>query len=183
MIAWLLAALDRLAPRWRRVAVGASAVMVLAATIAALILEARLVEQHHRQPHAPVPVVRRPTPSSPASRTARQPVSATELRRAREVAERFVMSYLRFAYGRATARSVLDIAPALRSQLIRARSQITPIERHRHPWLLSLHTIGTMPGFVVATATVDDGGIASYRLRFSLQERKGRWLVGAVEEG
>ena len=93
------------------------------------------------------------------------------------------MSYLRFAYGRATARSVVDVAPALRSQLISGRSPITPIERHRHPRLVSLHTIGTMPGFVVATATVDDGGIASYRLRFSLQERKGRWLVGAVQEG
>ena len=183
MIAWLLAALDRLPPRWRRVAVGASALIVLAATIAALILEARPVEPQHRPSHAPVPVVRRPPPSRPTPRIARQPVSRTELRRATEVAERFAVSYLRFAYGRAAARSVAGVAPALRSRLVRGRSAITPIERQRHSRLLSLHTVGTMPGFVVATATVEDGGIAAYRLRCSLQERSGRWLVVTVEEG
>lgn len=183
MLSWLLAALERLPPDWRRVAVGAPALMVLAATIGALILEARPVEPHHRPQHAPVPVVRRPTASPPAPLMARQPVSATQLRRAREVAERFVMSYLRFAYGRATAQLVVDVAPSLRSQLVRGRTAATPLERQRKPRLLSLHTVGTMPGFVVATATVEDGGIAAYRLRFSLQERSGRWLVSAVEEG
>jgi hypothetical protein len=39
------------------------------------------------------------------------------------------------------------------------------------------------PGFVLATATVDDGGIAAYRLRFALQGRDGRWLVSSVQEG
>jgi hypothetical protein len=110
-------------------------------------------------------------------------VSATELRRAVEVAERFGVSYLRFAYGRAGARSVMDAAPSLRSQLIRGPSLVTPTERHRQPHLLSVRLVGTMPGFVVATATVEDGGVAAYRLRFSLEERSGRWLVGVVEEG
>lgn len=183
MTAWLLAALDRLPPRWRRVGVGAAALMLLAAAITALTLEARPVERLHRPTPAAAPIVRRPPRSRPARRTARQPVSATELGRAREVAERFVFSYLRFAYGRATARSVVDVAPSLQSRLIRGRSSVTPVGRQHHPRLLSLHTVGTMPGFVVATVTVDDGGIAAYRIRFSLQERSGRWLVGAVEEG
>jgi hypothetical protein len=183
MTAWLLAALDRLSPRWRRVAVALPALLLLAAAITALILEARTVERQRRPSPALAPVVRRPPPRRLAPRTAHQPVSAAELRRASEVAERFAVSYLRFAYGRATARSVVEVEPALRSQLIRGRSPVTPIERQRHPRLLSLHTVGTMPGFVVATATVEDGGIAAYRLRFSLEEHSGRWLVGTVEEG
>jgi hypothetical protein len=110
-------------------------------------------------------------------------VSAAELRSASDVARHFAVSYLRFAYGRATARSVTDAAPSLRSQLIGGRSTVTPTDRQRHPRLVSLHTVGTMPGFVVATVTVEDGGIAAYRPRFTLGERSGRWLVGTVEEG
>jgi hypothetical protein len=183
MIAWLPAALDRIPPSWRRVAVGAAALLVLAAAIAALILEAGLVERQHRPRPAPAPVVRRPPPSRLTPRAAGPPVSATELLRASEVARRFAVSYLRFAYGRATARSVVDVAWSLRSQLIRGRTPVTPIERQRHARLVSLHAVGTMPGFVVATATVEDGGIAAYRLRFSLREQWGRWLVSAVEAG
>jgi hypothetical protein len=183
MIAWLLAALDRLPPRWRRVTLGAVALVLLAAVITALILQALTVERPHRPPRPSTPVVRPSQRSRAAPRTARQPVSATELRRASEVAQRFAVSYLRFAYSRATARSVVDVAPSLRSQLIRGRAPVTPIERQRHPGLVSLHTVGTMPGFVVATATVEDGGIAAFRLRFWLREQRGRWLVGSVEEG
>jgi len=119
MIAWLLAALDRLPPRWRRVAVGALALMVLAAAVAALILETGLVERQRRPAPAPAAVVRPSPPTRPSLPRARPPVSGTELRRATEVAERFAISYLRFAYGRAPAWSVKGITPALRRQLIR----------------------------------------------------------------
>jgi hypothetical protein len=183
MTAWLLAALDRLPLRWRRVGVGGAALVLLAAAITALILQALPVERPRRPPPASAPVVRPSQRSRATPRTPRPPVSATKLRRATEVAERFAVSYLRFAYGRATARSVVEAAPFFRSQLIRGRSPVTPVARQRHPRLLSLYAVGTMPGFVVATAIVEDGGIAAYRLRFSLETRSGRWLVGAVEEG
>ncbi len=75
------------------------------------------------------------------------------------------------------------VTPGLRSQLITQRAQVTPAERGRHPRVVSLAAVGTTPGFVVATATVDDGGIAAYRLRFTLQEQTGRWLVSGVQEG
>jgi hypothetical protein len=183
MTAWLLAALERLPPRRRRAAVGSAALLLIASAISVLIREARPVERHRRPQPAPAPVVRQPPATHPTPPSVRQPVSAAELRRATEIAERFAVTYLSFAYGRTTARSVVAVEPALRSQLIRGRSPVTPIEHQRHPRLVSLHTIGTMPGFVVATATVRDGGIAAYRLRFSLREHSGRWLVGSVEEG
>jgi hypothetical protein len=163
--------------------VGASALLLVAAAITTLSLEGRPVERPHRPVPLPAPVVRRPRANRPAPRAARPPVSAAELRRASAVAERFAVSYLRFAYGRAPVSSVVEITPALRSQLIRGRSPVAPVARQRQPRLLSLHTVGTMPGFVVATTTVEDGGIAAYRLRLTLQERSDRWLVGAVEEG
>jgi len=78
---------------------------------------------------------------------------------------------------------VEDVSAGLRSQLIAQRAQSTPAERGRHPRAVSLAMVGTTPGFVVATATIEDGGIAAYRLRFTLQEQADRWLVASVQEG
>ena len=106
-----------------------------------------------------------------------------ELRRARDAAERFLGSYLSFAYGRARAPSVTPVTPALRNQLTREHAQITPVERRRHTRVVSLRVVGMTPGFVLATAMVDDGGIAAYPLRFTLQRSPGRWSVSSVLEG
>ena len=113
----------------------------------------------------------------------RPPVSGSDLRLASRVASRFLLSYLKFAYGRARATSVEAVTPGLRSQLMRDRAQVTPAERARHPRVVSLRVLGTNPGFVLATASVEDGGIAAYRLRFALREEGGRWLVSDVQEG
>ena len=106
-----------------------------------------------------------------------------QLRGAVNVAGRFLRSYLRFAYGRASPSSVLAITPGLRSQLSRERAAVTPAERDRRPRVVALQVIGTTPGFAVATATVADGGITRYRLRFTLQRHSSRWAVGSVGEG
>jgi hypothetical protein len=90
---------------------------------------------------------------------------------------------LQFAYGRASAGSVKDVMRGLHSQLITQRAQATPAERGRHPRVVSLATVGTTPAFVVATATIEDGGITAYRLRLTLQEQAGRWLVSSVQAG
>lgn len=75
------------------------------------------------------------------------------------------------------------VTPGLGSQLITDRAQAAPAERGRHPRVVSLATVGTSPAFVVAAATIEDGGIAAYRLRFTLAEQSGRWLVSSVQEG
>jgi hypothetical protein len=113
----------------------------------------------------------------------RPPVSGSDLRLAGRVAGRFLRSYLRFAYGRAPATSVEAVTSGLRSQLMRDRARVTPAERARHPRVVSLRVLGTNPGFVLATASVEDAGVAAYQLRFALREAGGRWLVSDVQEG
>jgi hypothetical protein len=113
----------------------------------------------------------------------RLPVSGSDLRLAGRVAGRFLRSYLRLGYGKARATSVEGVTPGLHSELMRDRAQVTPAERRRRPRVVSLTTLGTTPGFVVATAIIEDGGIAAFRLRLTLQEQAGRWLVSSVQEG
>jgi len=182
MNTWLIAALERLPPRVRRIVVAVVALVLIGAAITALRI-------------APSPGTgarsSRPAPRAPTRQTARHPspqrlappVPGPELLRARDAAERFLGSYLSFAYGRARAPSVTPVTPALRNQLTREHAQITPVERRRHTRVVSLRVVGMTPGFVLATAMVDDGGIAAYPLRFTLQRSAGRWPVSSVLEG
>jgi hypothetical protein len=182
MTAWLIAVLERLTPRVRRIVVAVVALVLIGAAITALRI-------------APSPGTgsrsSRPAPRAPARQTARHPspqrvappVPGPELRRARDAAGRFLGSYLSFVYGQARAPSVTPVAPALRNQLARGHAQITPVERRRHTRVVSVRVVGMTPGFVLATAMVDDGGIAAYQLRFTLQESGGRWAVSSVQEG
>jgi hypothetical protein len=176
----LLAALDRLPPRLRRIAVAAGALLALGAVMAALTPTAPPSGQERG---------RTPPPPAAASlprtmpRRLPPPVPTAAMRDARRVAERFLAGYLPFAYGRGSALAVGDVTPALRRQLLRARAQLTPVERRRRPRVLSVQTVGTTPTFVVATAAIDDGGVVTYRLRFTLQGGVGGWAVSSVEAG
>lgn len=111
------------------------------------------------------------------------PVPVAELARARVVAGRFLESYLPFLYGRAPAVSVSDLTPAFRRELLRERAEPTPVERRRHPRLVSLEVVGKAPRVVLATALIEDGGITTYALRIRLQQGPSGWLVSAVDGG
>jgi hypothetical protein len=182
MAAWLIAAIERLPRRARGGVVTASALLLLAGAITSLTLQAG----RGREPGGSAVTVRAPARRravQPMPPSLRPPVSESDLRLASRVARRFLCSYLKFAYGRARAISMQAVAPGLGSQLMRDRVEVTPAERARHPRILSLRVLGTDPGFVLATARLGDGGIAAYRLRFSLREEGGRWLVSDVQEG
>jgi hypothetical protein len=175
----LLAALERLPRRVRRFVVAVGALLALSVVMAALTLttphggqERRRVPQH---PAATVP--RTPRRRLPL------PVSTAALVQARLVAERFLAGYLPLAYGRGSPSAVSGVTLALRRQLLRQGAQLTPAERRRRPRAVSLQTVGTTLVFVVATAAIDDGGVATYRLRFTLQGGGGRWAVSGVEAG
>jgi hypothetical protein len=158
------------------------ATLLLAAAISALTLVAGR-RAPDREPTPRASTQPRPEPSPARRQRARSPVSATDLRLVHRVAQRFLLKYLRFAYGKERASSAMQVTPALRRELTRQRAQVTPAERGRHPRVLSLHLVGTEPGFVLATARIEGGGIATYPLRFALQELAGRWLVSDIQEG
>jgi hypothetical protein len=110
-------------------------------------------------------------------------VSPAGLARARTVAGSFAESYLAVAYGRASVGSVTGVTPAFRLELAREQPVVTPIERERHPRVVSVEAVGQAPGFVLATAWVSDGGISTYALRFTVREGPGGWLVSDVLDG
>jgi hypothetical protein len=186
MTPWLISALERLPPLARRGVIAVVALVLVGAAVTALTV-------------APSPgIAARPAPRAqraPAHETASRPLSQLEalpappvppvqLRRAREAAERFLSDYLPLAYGRGTAREASAVRAALGRRLARARALITPVERRRHPRVVSLRVVGMTPGFVVATAMVDDGGLSVYPLRFTLREAVGRrWVLSSVQEG
>ena len=81
------------------------------------------------------------------------------------------------------ARSIDGVTPDLRRQLIRAPGLVTPVERHRHPRVVSLTAVGQAPAAVLATALVADGGVTAYALRMVLRSTRSGWLVSRVDGG
>jgi hypothetical protein len=174
MIGRLHAQLKRLSPRARVVVIVATGVVALNVVASALTPASH---EHHRSPAGTAP-------SRVASTGGTQhpsPVSPADLAGARETAERFLAGYLRFAYGRASARSVRALTPSVRRQLIREHAQLTPVERRRHPRVVSLEAAGQATGVVLATALVEDGGITTYPLRLTVQRVAGAWVVSGVD--
>ncbi len=176
----LLAALERVPRRVRRFVVAIGALLALGAVMAALTLTAthggqqrRPAPQHHAAATVPRASPRRLPP----------PVSTAAMLQARRAAKRFLAGYLALAYGRGSALAIRGVTQALRRQLLSQGAQLTPVERRRRPRVVALHTVGTTPVFVVATAVIDDGGLATYRLRFTLSRAAGCWAVSGVEEG
>jgi hypothetical protein len=181
MTAWLISGLDRLPPRARRVVVVVAALLLLGPAIAALTLSPPPGGVAAPASHSsPAPSHETSTRRSPRDLP---PVSASEMLQARGAAKRFLVTYLRFAYGRASAMVVKAVTPELHRQLVRESAHLTPAERQRHPRVVSLRLVGIMPGFAAATAAVDDGGITAYPLRFTLQRRAARWSVSGVQDG
>jgi hypothetical protein len=181
MTGLLLAALERLPPRVRRFVVAVGTLLALGAVMAALTLTVP-PGRHGRRPAPQRPAGTSSRGTQASSRRVPPPVSTDAMVQARRVAERFLAGYLPFAYGRARLRTVSGVTPELRRQLVRGRARLTPVERRRRPRVVSLQTVATTPTFVVATAVIDDGGVTTYRLRFTLQGGAGRWAVSSVED-
>ena len=173
----LIAALRRSSRTTRRVTLAA---LVL---VALLIVASALAPSPHRA-HRPVPPPAGPartrrTPAAPGSRT----ISPGRLVAARRVAGRFLAGYLPFLYGRGPARSIRAVTPGVRRLLIRVRGLVTPVERHRHPRVVSITAVGQAPAAVLATALVADGGVTAYALRMVLRSGRDGWLVSGVDSG
>lgn len=86
-------------------------------------------------------------------------------------------SYLRCAYGRPAAPAASAVAPRLGRQLRCDRAEVTPVDRRRHPKIVALQLTVGASGLVIATATIEDGGLTVYPLRFTLRKQTGGWAV------
>jgi hypothetical protein len=111
------------------------------------------------------------------------PISPAGFVAARRVAARFLAGYLPFLYGRGSARSIEVVTPGLHVQLSREPALVTPVERQRHPRLVSLTTVAQSPAGILATALVADGGVTTYALRITLSAGRNGWLVSSVDAG
>ena len=173
----LVAALGRRSRTTRRLTLAALGLVVL------LVVASALAPARHpaHRPVAPpaVPTRTEGTPTAPGSR----PISPGGLGAARRVAARFLAGYLPFLYGRGSARSIEAVTPGLRLQLSRMRGLVTPVERQRHPRLVSLTTVARSPAAMLATALVADGGVTTYALRIMLSAGRGGWMVSSVDGG
>jgi hypothetical protein len=177
MIGRLVAALGRRSRTTRRLLLPAVALVVLLVVASAL---APSPHPAHRPAAAPaVPARTRRTPTAPGSRA----ISPGGLGAARRVAARFLTGYLPFLYGRGSVRSIDGVTPGLRRRLIRVRGLVTPVERHRHPRVVSLTAVGQTPAAVVATGLIADGGVATYAVRMMLRPGRDGWLVSGVDGG
>ena len=172
MLGRLRASRGRPSPRARAIALGV--LLVGVAALALVPIQSGGAGEHRSSARA----MTRPTRGPDRPR-----VPDAQVARARGVARTFLAGYLRFAYGRASAASVLALTPGLRRQLITERAQVPPVARRRRPRVVSLAAVGQGPGVAVAVALVDDGGITSYAVRLTVQRSRRGWLVSRVDGG
>ena len=178
----LLTALERLPQRVRRFVVAIGALLALGAVMAALTLTASHGGQERRPAHSIASRRDRAAdlaPPAPAARLDSGDASGPPGGGA-------VPGRLSAVRVRPRQRTRDPVAPRRRSVANCCCGNglsSTPVERRRRPRVVALQTIGTTPTFVVATAVIDDGGVATYRLRFTLSRSAGRWAVSGVEEG
>jgi hypothetical protein len=168
----------RISPSARLVAAATSATVLLIVALALAPTPVRTRRTHH-QPRTASSRVR-------TTRFLQRHAGAAppgQLARARSVARRFLVGYLRFAYGEAPASSVRAMAPALHRRLRGHRALVAPVERRRHPHIVSLMATSQARGVVLATALVDDGGIANYAVGVTLREIRSGWVVSALDGG
>jgi hypothetical protein len=170
----LVATLGRQSPATRRLTLAAIAVVVL------LVIASALAPARHPA-HRPV------VPPAVPTRTQRRqagggsrPISPGGRVAAKRVAIRFLAGYLPFLYGRGSARSIDAVTPDMRLQLSRMRALVTPVERQRHPRVVSLSAVGQAAAGALVTALVADGGVTTCALRIVLRSGRDGWLVSGV---
>jgi hypothetical protein len=171
----------RVAPVLRRLSLWMQCVIVAVALLVAVSVAASLLRSSSRQQ----PASRRATEPARTAPPAQVPsyiaaVAHADLARARRAAGRFLASYLRFAYGRASARSVAAVSRAVRDQLMRGAASATPAERRRHPRVVLVQVTAPQVGVARATGLVEDGGVTSYIVRVTLRRERSGWVVSAI---
>lgn len=163
-----------IAERERRVAFWVTAAILACAAAVLLLLPG------DETALAPPPEPAAQADGAAASRAARQ-APAAPLARPLAAARRFLNGYLPFVYGHGTAQAIPATAPSLRDRLAASRLRVPPAASKRHPRVVGLDGRRLAAGGTLVTATIADGGPATYPISLTLARLNGRWLV--VTEG
>jgi hypothetical protein len=128
----------------------ALAVVLIVAAAAVLAL----FDDAGSAPDRPRPPAATPAPTAePISKPAEPPPpSRVDVARAKRVARRFLAGYLRYAYGRGSAREIEGASDELRARLAAERPRVPAAQRRRRARILLLQSEGT-----TVTALVSDG--------------------------
>jgi hypothetical protein len=177
MIGRLLAALGPRSQARRQLTLAALGLVLL------LVVASALAPSPHPA-EGPVARLARPTRTR---RSATAPgslqISTGTLVGARRAAAQFVAEYLPLLYGRGSPRSIEAVTPSARLELSHVHGLVTPVERDRHPRVVSLTAVRQAPAAVLATALVADGGVTAYSVRITLRFGRDGWLVSRVDGG
>jgi hypothetical protein len=163
-----------IAERERRATIAGVAVLLLAS---AVLFTASMPAGRTRHP-AP----RKPVAS--ANGAPRSPIpeggTASDAAASR-TAHDFLAGYLAYLYGHAPASAVIRATQALSHSLLAHPPIVSPGVLAHHPRVLSLRGARAPLGLIGVSALVNDGELASYRVRLILTRTRGRLLVIAVE--
>jgi hypothetical protein len=157
----------------RRGAFWIAAAILACAALALLLLpggEAELAPSPEPAPETTVSAP--PGPAPHRAKPLAQPLAA---------ARRFLDGYLPFVYGHGSARAIAATAPSLRDRLAASRLRVPPAASERHPRVAQIEGRRLTADRVLVTATIADGGPATYPISVAVSRRDGRWLV--VAEG
>ena len=130
----------------------------------------------------PMPAVVSPAttvPSEEGPAAAGSLASRDQMGRAKRVAHEFLPGYLRYSYGRGTARAIAGAGARLRRHLARERPRVPPAERRRRPRVLLVQSDGASPDGARLVALVGDGR-RRYTVSLGLERRPAGWRVTSV---
>jgi hypothetical protein len=160
--------------RERPIAYALATVILLVATTLLLLTRAEPQQatswpQPPRRVGAAAPVL---APGVRDSRTV--PVAVVDAGRS------FLAGYLAYVYGHAPASAIHDASPALARSLNAVAPRVTVAIRARDPRIIDLKAGPDSHDAYLLTATVTDGGVASYPLTLKLAIGGRRPLIAAV---
>jgi len=122
-------------------------------------------------PPVPGPIIGSPQPAG------RDPLNRQDRAAARAATTTFLADYLPYLYGRGPASAIKPVSPSVARALRGGRARTPPAQAARRPRVRSLQLVGQSSISALATATIVDGGPASYLLTLTVERRDGRWLI------
>jgi hypothetical protein len=164
-----------IAERERRTAIAIVVVLIVASAVllAATRPAGRTRKLAPRRPVASANGASRPPMPADAAASVAPAVART--------AHGFLAGYLAYLYGRAPASGLTGTTHVLSRSLRGHPPIVSPGVRARRPRVLSLHATPAPVGLIGLSALINDGELASYRVRLILARERGRLLVTAVE--